>query len=82
MASNHSVSVSTENSGSSGRLLIDLESITVRLWERLILQDTCWQIREGQQWAVLGLNASGKTALGRVICGELPCCVSNVLRLG
>jgi molybdate transport system ATP-binding protein len=60
--------------------LIDLERITVRIWERLILQETCWQIREGQQWAVLGANASGKTALARAICGELPCAAGRIHR--
>ena len=78
MASSHRSA--TETSASSGRLLIDLERITVRLWERLILQDTCWQIRQGQQWAVLGPNASGKTALARAICGELPCAAGRINR--
>ncbi len=78
MANSHKSA--TETSGSSGRILIDLEHITVRLWERLILQDTCWQIREGQQWAVLGPNASGKTALARAICGELPCAAGRIHR--
>ncbi len=67
-------------SNSSARLLLDLERITVRLWDRLIFAGTSWQIREGQQWAVLGPNASGKTALARAICGELPCSAGRIHR--
>lgn len=67
-------------SNSSARLLLDLEGITVRLWDRLIFPCTSWQIREGQQWAVLGPNASGKTALARAICGELPCSAGRIHR--
>ncbi|UCF99955.1 MAG: ATP-binding cassette domain-containing protein [Spirochaetaceae bacterium] len=70
----------TEISASSARLLLDMERITVRMWDRLIFPDTSWQIREGQQWAVLGPNASGKTALARAICGELPCAAGRIHR--
>jgi molybdate transport system ATP-binding protein len=70
----------TEISDSSARLLLDLERVTVRLWNRLIFPGTSWQIREGQQWAVLGPNASGKTALARAIYGELPCSAGRIHR--
>ena len=69
-----------ESLSSSARLLLDLERISVRLQNRIILPDTTWQIRKGQQWAVLGPNASGKTALARAICGELPCSAGRVQR--
>jgi molybdate transport system ATP-binding protein len=62
------------------RLLLDLQKITVRMWERLVFPDTRWQIREGQQWAVLGPNASGKTVLARAICGELPVSAGQIQR--
>ncbi len=65
-------------SNSPAPLLLDLERITVRLFDRLIFPDTTWQVREGEQWAVLGPNASGKTALARAICGELPCSAGRI----
>jgi molybdate transport system ATP-binding protein len=70
----------SQRSNPSARLLLHLEGITVRLWDRLIFPDTSWQIQEGQQWAVLGPNASGKTALARAICGELPCSAGRIHR--
>ena len=60
--------------------LVSLEGVTVRLWDRLILQDTNWQIKTGQQWALLGPNGSGKTALARAITGELPCAAGRIRR--
>jgi molybdate transport system ATP-binding protein len=62
------------------RLLLGLEGISVRVGERLILENTFWQIRQGQQWAVLGPNASGKTALARALVGQLPCARGTVAR--
>jgi len=64
----------------SQRVLLDLDGVTVRVWERLILPETHWRILEGQQWAVLGPNASGKTALVRAIIGELPCAAGRIRR--
>ena len=37
----------------------------------VILPETNWQIRRGEQWAVLGPNGSGKSSLVRVISGDL-----------
>jgi molybdate transport system ATP-binding protein len=62
------------------RLLLSLEGVTVRVWERLLLPDSTWQIRQGEQWAVLGPNASGKTALVRAIIGQLPCAAGRIRR--
>ena len=62
------------------RLLLDLERVTIRLSNRLIFPETSWRIHEGEQWAVLGANASGKTALARAICGELPHSAGHIRR--
>jgi molybdate transport system ATP-binding protein len=61
-------------------VLLDLDDVTIRVWERLILPDTRWRVLRGQQWAVLGPNASGKTALVRAIIGELPCAAGRIRR--
>ncbi len=36
-----------------------------------ILSDINWEPRRGDCWAILGANASGKSSLARLICGEL-----------
>lgn len=61
-------------------LLLALEGVTIRVWDKLVLPDTHWRVLRGQQWAVLGPNASGKTALVRAIIGELPCAAGRIGR--
>jgi molybdate transport system ATP-binding protein len=52
--------------------LIVLDNITTRVRDRFILKETSWKILEGQSWAVIGPNGSGKTSLTRVVAGRLP----------
>lgn len=52
--------------------LIVLDRITTRVRDQFILKDTSWEIREGEHWAIIGPNGSGKTSLARVISGDLP----------
>jgi molybdate transport system ATP-binding protein len=54
------------------RLLVEMEGVTVRLRDQHILPQTCWQVREGEQWAVLGPNGSGKSSLVRSLAGLAP----------
>ena len=43
--------------------LIVLDRITTRVRDQFILKDTSWEIREGEHWAIIGPNGSGKTSL-------------------
>jgi molybdate transport system ATP-binding protein len=52
--------------------LITLDNITVRLQDRLYLQNTSWQISSNQNWAILGPNGSGKTTFAKSLFGEIP----------
>jgi molybdate transport system ATP-binding protein len=52
--------------------LITLEGISVRLRDKLYLQDTSWEIHAGEHWAILGPNGSGKTTLARVLFKAVP----------
>jgi len=45
-----------------------LEDITIRLDDGSAFDSTTWHILEGQNWAVLGGTASGKSLLLRAIC--------------
>ena len=48
-----------------------LHHIDLRLSGRDILKDIHWELVPGQCWAILGANASGKSALAQVMSGEL-----------
>jgi len=51
---------------------LTLDNITVRLQERLILQNSFWQMGSDQHWAILGPNGSGKSTLVRALWGGVP----------
>lgn len=52
--------------------LVFLNNITTRIRNRAILENTSWRIHEGESWAVIGPNGSGKTSLTRVLSREFP----------
>ena len=52
--------------------LINLIRVSTRIRDRRILQDTSWTVEDGQSWAVIGPNGSGKTSLTRLLVRELP----------
>lgn len=49
-----------------------LESIHVRLRDKIVIQDGSWQIKDNEQWAIMGPNGSGKTTLVRSLWGGAP----------
>jgi ABC-type molybdenum transport system ATPase subunit/photorepair protein PhrA len=49
-----------------------VENITVRLRDRLILENSAWEIKTDEQWAILGPNGSGKSTLVRSLWGGAP----------
>lgn len=49
--------------------LIQLENTTVLQHGIPSLKNVSWSIFPGQQWAVLGANGSGKSALAAALCG-------------
>jgi molybdate transport system ATP-binding protein len=51
---------------------ITLDRITVRLPNRLILEDSSWKMGADEHWAILGPNGSGKTTLVRSLWGGVP----------
>jgi molybdate transport system ATP-binding protein len=59
---------------------ITLDNITIRVRDKHILPETCWQIRTQQNWAILGPNGSGKSSLVSVLTGEVPYVRGKIIR--
>ncbi|MFD9628211.1 ABC transporter ATP-binding protein [Peribacillus muralis] len=49
--------------------IITLNNINWRRKGKTILNGVSWEVREGEHWALLGLNGSGKTSLLKMITG-------------
>jgi molybdate transport system ATP-binding protein len=71
---------SSPGEGFRGAPWITLEDITVRLHQRWYLKHTSWEMREGEQWAIVGPNGSGKTTLARTLLGQVPVVAGRVIR--
>ncbi|MBW1918765.1 MAG: ATP-binding cassette domain-containing protein [Deltaproteobacteria bacterium] len=52
--------------------LVTLDNVSIRLKGKVFLKDISWQIKEGENWAILGPNGSGKSTLARALTGTLP----------
>lgn len=57
---------------STEKPLITFHHVTTRIRDRKILSDTTWAIHDGDSWAMIGPNGSGKTSLSRLMIRELP----------
>ena len=53
-------------------MFVLLEKIDVEVRKKFWLRDLSLTISSGQQWAFVGRNGSGKSVLGRVLCGTVP----------
>lgn len=56
----------------SGKLVIDVEGVSFRYDEKLILKDFSTTILRGERVGIIGSNGSGKTTLLRILLGLLP----------
>ncbi|MGK2874773.1 MAG: ABC transporter ATP-binding protein [Nocardioides sp.] len=52
-------------------LAIDLDNVTVRRGDNLLLDHVSWQVEEDERWVVLGPNGAGKTTLMQVASSHL-----------
>ena len=51
---------------------LTLDNTSVRLRDRLYLENTSWQINSNEHWAILGPNGSGKTTFAKSLFGAVP----------
>ena len=58
--------------------VITLENTAVRLRDRLYLENTSWQIKSNEHWAILGPNGSGKTTFAKSLFGAVPIVRGNI----
>ncbi len=50
---------------------ITLQNVSVRKYDKLVIQNLNWTIGKGQHWAVTGANGSGKSTLLEALAGNL-----------
>ncbi|WP_247232470.1 ATP-binding cassette domain-containing protein [Telluribacter sp. SYSU D00476] len=50
--------------------ILSLTDVSVRKYDTPVLHDLRWQVRPGEQWAVVGSNGSGKTTLLEALAGR------------
>lgn len=55
-------------------LIFTLDRVRPRIWGVEIETEISWQVRRGEQWAVVGNNGAGKTILADLICGRHAVC--------
>jgi ATP-binding cassette subfamily F protein uup len=54
-----------------GRSVFDIENVTMRAGDKLLLDDVSWHVGPGDRIGIIGVNGSGKTHLLRLLAGEL-----------
>jgi len=64
----------------SEKSMIRLQDITIRVRDRFLFAGACWEIFDGQNWAVIGPNGAGKTSLVSAIAGEVPVVGGRITR--
>lgn len=52
-------------------LIIDLYNVSILRNNKHLLKDIHWSIKEGEHWAILGLNGAGKTMLLNMLNGYI-----------
>lgn len=51
---------------------VSIDQLNLKVSNKVILTDLCWQINKGEQWLLSGASGSGKTMLAKAIAGLGP----------
>jgi molybdate transport system ATP-binding protein len=62
------ISFYPQNGGESLRF----NNVCIRYGNRTILKDICWNVNEGERWALQGQNGAGKSTLLSLVCADNP----------
>ena len=52
--------------------IVDLNKVSIRYGERVILKEFDWTVKCGEKWALSGENGAGKSTLLSLICADNP----------
>lgn len=58
-----------------------MENVSIRYGSRTILDNLTWEVRNGEKWALLGQNGTGKSTLLSLIYADNPQSYANTLYL-
>jgi molybdate transport system ATP-binding protein len=64
-----------------GRVLVELNNVTIRAKGKRLLDRVTWTIRAGERWLFVGHNGAGKTTLLSLLQGDHPQAYSEDLKL-
>ena len=53
-------------------VVLQCDRLAIGFAERTLVEPFDWSVREGERWAVLGANGSGKTSLLHALLGASP----------
>jgi molybdate transport system ATP-binding protein len=51
------------------QVFVRIDQLNLKIRNKAILTDLCWQIKKGEQWLLSGKSGSGKTMLAKAIAG-------------
>ncbi|WP_268223031.1 ATP-binding cassette domain-containing protein [Sinomicrobium oceani] len=63
------------------QLIVGMKDVNVKMGGKHILKDINWEVRQGEQWALLGHNGAGKTTLLSLVTADNPQGYNNKLTL-
>lgn len=49
--------------------ILQMKNLCCKSGKRYLLNDICWEVKEGEHWLIFGMNGSGKTTLSSTIAG-------------
>jgi molybdate transport system ATP-binding protein len=57
--------------------VVNMQNVTIKYGDKLILDKVNWEIKQGHHWALLGHNGAGKSTLLSLINGDNPQAYAN-----
>ena len=56
----------------NGGEILKFNNVCIRYGNRTILKNICWNVNEGERWALQGQNGAGKSTLLSLVCADNP----------